>query len=87
MLCMARQRHQQHRGHFSPPERQLRSALNQLLSQHGLVHGTLIVRRQMYVPRRLEAEVRRWIDNYGKARGLLDDLSRVHWGKVRQRQD
>jgi hypothetical protein len=102
---------------MSPGERQLRSALNQLLSQHGLVHGTLVVRRrvcgkpncrcasgqphaglylivteqgrgrQMYVPRRLEAEVRRWIDNYGQARGLLDDLSRLHWDKVRQRQD
>jgi hypothetical protein len=102
---------------MSPAERQVRSALNQLLSQHGLAHGTLVVRRrvcgkpncrcadgqlheglylvvteggrprQMYVPRRLEAEVRQWIDNYSKARGLLDDLSRLHWDKVRQRQD
>lgn len=102
---------------MTPAERKLRSALNQLLGQHGLVHGTLVVRRrscgkpncrcakgqlheglylvvteagkprQMYVPRRLEAEVRQWIDNYGKARGLLDELSRLHWDKVRQRQE
>ena len=102
---------------MSPAERQLRSALNQLFSQHGLAHGTLIVRRrvcgkpscrcaegqlheglylvvteagksrQMYVPRPWEATVRQWIDNYLRARGLLDDLSRLHWDKVRQRQD
>lgn len=102
---------------MSPAERQLRSALNQLLGQRGLAHGTLVVRRrvcgkptcrcvkgqlheglylvvteggasrQMYVPRRCEADVREWIDNCAKARGLLDELSRVHWDKIRQRQD
>ena len=102
---------------MSPAERQLRSALNQLLSQRGVAHGTLVVRRrrcgkptcrcvkgllheglylvvteggksrQMYVPRQCETDVREWIDNYGKARGLLDELSRLHWDKVRQRQD
>ena len=106
-----------HRGHLSAEERPLRSALNQLLSQHGLVHGTLVVRRrvcgkpscrcakgqlheglylvvteggksrQMYVPQRWEAAVRQWIDNYGKARGLMDKLSGLHWDKIRQRQD
>ena len=105
------------RAQMSAKERQLRSALNQLLSQRGLVHGTLLSRRrvcgkpscrcatgqlhhglylvvteagksrQMYVPRRWEAAVRDWIDNYGKARGLMDDLSRLHWDRVRQRQD
>jgi hypothetical protein len=102
---------------MTPAERKLRSALNQMLSQRGLVHGTLIIRRracgkpncrcakgqlheglylvvteagkprQMYVPRRLEGEVRQWIDNSGQARGLLDELSRLHWDKVRQRQE
>jgi hypothetical protein len=102
---------------MSPAERQVRSALNQLLSQRGVAHGTLVVRRrvcgkpacrcakgqlheglylvvteqgksrQMYVPRRCEADLREWIDNYGKARSLLNDLSRLHWDKVRQRQD
>jgi hypothetical protein len=43
--------------------------------------------RQMYVPRQWEAAVRQWIDQYSQARQLLDDLSRLHWDKVRQRQD
>jgi hypothetical protein len=102
---------------MSAPERQLRSALSQLLSRRGVVHGTLIVRRrvcgkptcrcakgqlheglylvvteqgkprQMYVPRPWEAALRQWIDNYGRARGLLDELSRLHWDKVRRRQE
>jgi hypothetical protein len=105
------------RGQMSAAERQLRSALNRLLSQRGVVHGTLLTRqrvcgkstcrctqgplheslylvvteagqsRQMYVPRRWESAVREWIDNYLKARQLLEDLSRLHWDKVRHRQD
>jgi len=98
-------------------ERELRSAINRILSQQGVIHGSLIVRkrvcgksncrcakgrlheslylvvtedgkgRQMYVPRQWEAAVRQWIEQYTQARQLLDDLSRVHWDKVRQRQD
>jgi hypothetical protein len=105
------------RGQMSATERQLRSALNRLLSQHGVVHGTLLTRqrvcgkktcrctqghlheslylvvseagrtRQMYVPRRWEAAVRQWIANYGQARQLIDELSRLHWDKIRDRQD
>jgi hypothetical protein len=43
--------------------------------------------RQMYVPRSWEAAVRQWIDQYAQARRIMDDLSRLHWDKVRQRQD
>jgi hypothetical protein len=98
-------------------ERQLRSALHQILHQQGVIHGSLIVRkrvcgkgacrcvrghlheslylvvteggksRQMYVPRSWEAAVRQWIDQYAQARRIMDDLSRLHWDKVRQRQD
>lgn len=105
------------RGRMSAAERQLRSALNRLLSQRGVVHGTLLTRqrvcgkkachctqghlheslylvlsevgqtRQMYVPRRWEAAVRQWIANYGQARQLMDELSRLHWDKIRDRQD
>jgi hypothetical protein len=105
------------RGQMSAAERQLRSALNRLLSQHGVVHGTLLTRqrvcgkptcrcarghlheslylvvteagqsRQMYVPRRWEGAARQWIANYGQARHLMDELSRLHWDKIRHRQD
>jgi hypothetical protein len=105
------------RGQMSAAERQLRSALNRLLSQHGVVHGTLLTRqrvcgkstcrctrghpheslyvvvteggqsRQMYVPRRWESAVRQWIANYSHARQLMDELSRLHWDKIRDRQD
>lgn len=100
-----------------PRERHLRSALNRILCQEGVIHGTLVVRRrvcgkstcrctkgqlheslylvvtqggksrQMYVPRRYEAIVRQWIERYGQARRLLDELSGVHWDKIRHRQD
>ena len=43
--------------------------------------------RQMYVPKQWEAPVREWIEQYTQARQLMDDLSRLHWDKVRQRQD
>jgi hypothetical protein len=41
----------------------------------------------MYVPRSWEAPVRQWIANYGQARQLMDELSRLHWEKIRDRQD
>jgi len=105
------------RGQMSAAERQLRSAINRLLSQQGVVHGTLLTRqrvcgkatcrcarghlheslylvvteagrsRQMYVPRRWESAVRQWIANYSQARHLMDELSRLHWDKIRDRQD
>lgn len=102
---------------MSARERELRSAINKLLSQEGLLHGTLIARRrvcgkgncrcakgqlheslylvvteagkgrQMYVPRQWESAVRRWIAQYAQARRLMDELSSLHWQKIRQRQD
>jgi hypothetical protein len=102
---------------MSARERQLRSAINRILSGQGVMHGSLIVRkrvcgkstcrcargqlheglylvvteagkgRQMYVPRQWEAAVRQWIDQYAQARQIMDDLSRLHWDKVRQRRD
>jgi hypothetical protein len=102
---------------MSAQERQLRSALNKLLSQQGVIHGTLITRlrvcgkgncrcakghlheslylvvteagkgRQMYVPRQWEMAVRQWIQQYAQARRLMEELSDMHWDKVRKRQD
>jgi len=102
---------------MSARERELRSAINKVVSQQGLIHGTLITRRrvcgkancrcakgrlheslylvvteagkgrQMYVPRQWEAAVRHWIEQYAQVRRLMDELSNLHWQKVRQRQD
>jgi hypothetical protein len=43
--------------------------------------------RQLYVPPQWEQTVRRWIDAYQRARQLLDEVSRMHWQKVRKRKD
>lgn len=114
---MARPENKRSRTHMAADERELRSTLNRLLCQEGVLHGTLVTRkrvcgkstcrctkgqlheslylvvteggksRQMYVPRQWEAPVRQWIQQYLQARQLLDDLSRLHWQKVRHRKD
>lgn len=43
--------------------------------------------RQRYVPRSMEGLVRQWIDQYDQARRLMDELSSLHWDKIRQRRD
>ena len=42
--------------------------------------------RQLYVPKSWEQTVRDWIEQYRQARRLMDELSRIHWDKVRHRQ-
>lgn len=42
--------------------------------------------RQLYIPKEWEQTVQHWIEQYRKARGLMDDISRIHWEKVRNRQ-
>jgi len=42
--------------------------------------------RQLYVPERFEQTVRHWIEQYRQVRKLMDELSRIHWDKVRHRQ-
>ena len=104
------------RGKMPADERRLRSELNKLLSQQGLLHGSLVRRRrvcgkanckctrghrheglylvvtengqshQLYIPKEWEQTVQHWIEQYAKARELMDDLSRIHWAKVRNRQ-
>jgi len=98
-------------------ERQWRSKLAQLVSQHGVVRGSLQVRErrcgksncrcadgqghrslylilskqgkihQLYVPKRWEAAVRQWVDNYHNVRDLLEEISELHWNKVENRQE
>ena len=43
--------------------------------------------RQLYVPKKWKQTVQQWIDNYKEARELMDEISRIHWDKVRNRQD
>ena len=42
--------------------------------------------RQLYVPRDFEPLVRRWVEDYHQARKLMEEISRIHWDKVRNRQ-
>lgn len=41
--------------------------------------------RQIYVPRAFEEVVRRWVENHSKARKLLEELSNLHYEKLRNR--
>ena len=98
---------------MSDQERRLRSALAKLLSQQGVIHGMLSLRRrvcgkpnckcakgqkheglyllvrhegtvrQIYVPKDRRETVRRWVENYHKARELMDELSDIYEGQVR----
>lgn len=102
---------------MSIAERRARSRLAQLLSQQGVIRGTLLVRkrkcgkancrcargegheslflvisengrtRQLFVPKDWESRVRRWVEDYHRARELLEEVSRIYWDKVRQRRD
>jgi hypothetical protein len=106
-----------HRAKMSPAERRARSQLAQLLSQRGVIRGTLLVRkrkcgkancrcaqgeghqslflvisengrtRQLFVPKDWESRVRLWVEDYHRARELMEEVSRIYWGKVRHRQD
>jgi len=43
--------------------------------------------RQLYVPQKWEGPVRRWVQSYQQVKALLEEISRLHWDKVRRRQD
>jgi len=43
--------------------------------------------RQLYVPKDWEATVRQWVQGYRAAQELMEEISRLHWDKVRQRLD
>ena len=43
--------------------------------------------RQLYVPKDWEPRVRRWVLEYHRARQLMEEVSRIYWDKVRDRQD
>jgi len=43
--------------------------------------------RQLFVPKTWEVLVRQWVADYHDARRLLEEISRLYFEKVRQRQD
>ena len=105
------------RTRMSAAERAARSKLAQLLSQRGVIRGTLLARkrkcgkanchcargeghetlllaisqkgrtRQLFVPRDWESRVRLWVEDYHRARNLMEEISRIHWDKLRDRRD
>lgn len=42
--------------------------------------------RQVFVPKDLEEVVRLWVENHQKARELLEEISRMHYERVRNRE-
>lgn len=43
--------------------------------------------RQLYVPKDWEATVRQWVKGYQQAKELMEEISRIHWDKIRKRKD
>ncbi len=54
-------------------------ALYVVFSDHGKY-------RQVFIPKALHEVVRRWVGNHSKARELLEDISRLHYEKLRKRE-
>lgn len=42
--------------------------------------------RQVFIPKELQEVVRRWVENHQKARELLEEISRMHYERVRNRE-
>ncbi len=42
--------------------------------------------RQVFVPKQLQDVVRLWVENHQKARDLLEEISRVHYERIRSRE-
>lgn len=59
---------------------QLHESLYLVVSQGGRT-------RQLFVPRPWHDRVRQWVARYHQAQELLEEISRIHWDKIHQRQD
>ena len=42
--------------------------------------------RQVFVPRALEDTVRRWVENHGKVKELIEEISQLHYRKLADRE-
>ena len=61
---------------------------------HGERHKALYLmasknggQQQLYVPKSQEAKVRKWIEQYEQVERLLEEISDLHWKKVRHRKE
>jgi len=61
---------------------------------HGEGHESLFLvisedgrTRQLFVPKDWESRVRLWVEDYHRVRELMEEISRIYWDKVRNRQD
>lgn len=51
-----------------------------------LVCSTKGKKRQVFVPARMEQEVRRWVENYHSALELLEKVSEGAWSELKRRK-
>ena len=42
--------------------------------------------RQVFVPKRLREDAARWVENYHRARELLEEISKLQYEKLRNRE-
>lgn len=42
--------------------------------------------RQLFIPKTLESQARQWVASYQRIRELLEELSRLHWERLKQRK-
>ena len=42
--------------------------------------------KQLFIPRKMERETRECVDAYQEVRELLEELSQLHWQKLKQRK-
>lgn len=59
---------------------QLHESLYLVISHQGRT-------RQLFVPRHWHDRVRQWVQRYHLAQELLEEISQIHWDRIRQRQD
>lgn len=43
--------------------------------------------QQLFIPRSLHAQAIEWVEGYHRVREVLEELSRLHWEKLRQREE
>lgn len=41
---------------------------------------------QLFIPKALEDQARRWVSDYQKVRALLEEVSQVYWDKLKRRE-
>ena len=42
--------------------------------------------RQLFIPLEMEEKARGWVENYQRIKQLLEELSQLHWDKLKRRE-